>query len=356
MLNVLDAPDRVRFVAEPQRPSETAFVLSRRPDGAFRYLGVGRWLESELRWQIPDVDFATWRAWGEGRDVSHALPEGALARAQLVADAVLALPAEKRWLERASGPRARVLGAAARGGLRVDGGEGGFGERTVSTNDLAWVVAADDTARESGAILDEALVNRVRYLEGTPKGSTRWVDTGWAIAAWRLGKGLVREPAGGTSALRKMRRADGSAVDASFRVEPVGDAVSIVFESRGGTRGSKDERNTEYTPGLLLLLERLRERGLRIADAVVESRDTMTVPIEDRRLQLDGRAYPLVIDDADAVRRALSAAQAKVERTPGARGPGNATKRIRLLIEGSAIGATELAAILEGPEEVTASG
>jgi SOS-response transcriptional repressor LexA len=348
---VLDAPDRVRFVPEPQRPSETAFVLSRRPDGAFRYLGVGRWLESELRWQIPDVDFETWRTWGEGREASRALPEGALARAQLVADAVLALPAETRWLEQPTGARARVVGAAARGGFRVDGGEGGFGERTVSITDLAWVVAADDAARDGGGILDEALVNRVRYLEGTPKGSTRWVDTGWALAAWRLGKGLVREPGGGTSALRKMRRADGTALDASFRVEPVGDALSIVFESRGGTRGSKEERNTEYTPGLLLILERLRDRGLRIADAVVESRDTMTVPVEDRRLQLDGRDYPLVIDDADAVRRALSAAQAKVGRAPGARGAGNATKRLRLLIEGSAMGASELATVLGGAEE-----
>ena len=75
----------------------------------------------------------------------------------------------------------------------------------------------------------------------------------------------------------------------------------------------------------------------------------MTVPIEDRRLQLDGRTYPLVIDDVDAVRRALSAAQAKVGRAPGARGAGNATKRIRLLIDGSTLGAAELAKLLEGP-------
>jgi hypothetical protein len=34
----------------------------------------------------------------------------------------------------------------------------------------------------TGGILDEARVNRLRYLEGTPKASTRWIDTGWAIA------------------------------------------------------------------------------------------------------------------------------------------------------------------------------
>lgn len=52
----------------------------------------------------------------------------------------------------------------------------------VTVKDLAWVlVAADDVAR-NGGVLDETRVNRVRYLEGTPKGSTRWIDTGWAIA------------------------------------------------------------------------------------------------------------------------------------------------------------------------------
>jgi hypothetical protein len=261
---------------------------------------------------------------------------------------VLALPADKRWLAQPSGPRARVLGAAPRGGFRVDGGDGGFGERTVSLTDLAWVISASDVARESGAILDEALVNRVRYLEGTPKGSTRWVDTGWALAAWQLGKALVREPGGEASVLRKMRRADGTPVDASFRVEPVGDSLSIVLESRGGARGSKGERNTEYTQGLLLLLERLRERGLRIADAAVESRDTMAVPVEERRLHLESHPYPFVIDNAEEVRRALSAAQANIGRAPGARGAGNSTKRIRVLLEANGLGADELARLIEG--------
>jgi hypothetical protein len=66
-------------------------------------------------------------------------------------------------------------------GIRVDGGEGGFAARQVSVTDVAWVMlAADDVARTGGG-LDEARVNRLRYLEGTPKGSTRWIDTGWAI-------------------------------------------------------------------------------------------------------------------------------------------------------------------------------
>ena len=186
-------PDRVQFKGAVPRPAETAFVLAKRDGEQWRYLGVGRQTETGGIWALPPVDFATWRTWGEGRDVSRRLPEGALARAQLAAQALLGLPEEQRWIERGDGRRARVLGAAQRGGIRVDGGEGGFAERTVSLNDLAWVVVASDDAADSGGILDEQRVNRLRYLDGTPKGSTRWIDTGWAIAAWQGARSLIRE-------------------------------------------------------------------------------------------------------------------------------------------------------------------
>ena len=87
--------------------------------------------------------------------------------------------------------RARVLGAAARGGLRIDGGLGGFAERTVSLVDLAWVVVAADDVATMAALLTKPRVNRLRYLEGVPKGSTRWIDTGWAISAWQATKDNV---------------------------------------------------------------------------------------------------------------------------------------------------------------------
>jgi hypothetical protein len=93
---------------------------------------------------------------------------------------------------RPDGGRARVVGKAPQGGLRVDGGEGGFAVRTVSLIDLAWVcVAAEGGA--PGVVLDEGRVNSVRYLEGTPKGSTRWIDTGWAIGIWRAVRGSGRD-------------------------------------------------------------------------------------------------------------------------------------------------------------------
>ena len=73
-------PDRVRVAVADRRPGETAFVLTRAStDEPLRYAGVARALEPEGDlWSIPAaVDFATWRALGEGRDASRRLPDGA---------------------------------------------------------------------------------------------------------------------------------------------------------------------------------------------------------------------------------------------------------------------------------------
>ena len=187
------APDRVHISGITPRPAETAFVLVQREEGSWQYVGVGRQTAEHDIWTLAAVDFGTWRRWGEGRDVSRRLPEGALAKAQLAINALLALPEDQRWIARSDGRRARVLGAAPRGGVRVDGGEGGFAERTVSPTDLAWVIATSEEVSQLGGMVDEQRVNKVRYLEGTPKGSTRWIDTGWAIAAWNIAKSRVRE-------------------------------------------------------------------------------------------------------------------------------------------------------------------
>jgi hypothetical protein len=269
-------------------------------------------------------------------------------------DELVALPIEdgspELFAVRVSEPdgrRARVLGAAQRGGLRVDGGEGGFKERTVSLNDLAWVVASADDVADHGGLLDEERVNKLRYLDGTPKGSTPWIDTGWAIAAWNVAKSLIRDPVAVSAVTRRVHRDDGKQLDASFRVERVGDAQTIVFESRGGTRGSADERNVDYAEGLELLLQRLKRAGLALADVLVESRDTEKLPAADRRVVLEDAPYPVIIEDVEAIRRKLSAAQAKVRRAKGARGAGNRTRRLRLFVQGGSDSIAELAAMLE---------
>lgn len=149
------------------------------PGGPWRYCGVGRWDDANGTWAIPDVDHATWRALGEGRESSRRLGEQDLEDAWRAAEAIV----ERfggGWVE-ADGKRFRVVGRSAQGGVRIDGGSDGFKERSVSLTDLGWVIAAWRDVAATGGILDEARVNRLRYLEGTPKAATRWIDTGWAM-------------------------------------------------------------------------------------------------------------------------------------------------------------------------------
>ncbi len=334
---LLEEPDRLRGVGIRPRPGETAYVLAKRRDGSWRYLGVAHPIDDGDAWRLPSVDYETWRAWGSGRQVSNDVPEGALRRAQLAADALLALPESDRWLTQIDGARARVLGRAQRGGLRIDGGEGGFGARTVSLTDIAWVVAADEDVRQHGGRLDEERVNRLRYLEGTPKSSTRWIDTGWAIAAWTAGKPLMHE-----SVRRRVRRDNGEVIDAEFTVEFVAEQQTVAIESGSG------ERFGDYAEGLELILARLAQHGFRIADALVDSNVARRLPLEERRLDL-GSPYPVAIDGARELRDRMSRAQRSVARKRGAKGSGNQTRRLRLmLVGGEGVSDEELARRLEG--------
>jgi superfamily II DNA or RNA helicase/diadenosine tetraphosphate (Ap4A) HIT family hydrolase/SOS-response transcriptional repressor LexA len=181
--DVLIEPDRVRFTGVTPRPAETAFVLARRDATSWQYLGVARQTDDRGTWSLPAVDFATWRTWGKGREASRRLPQAALDRAQRAVATLLERSDDQRWIRRGD-RRARIVGKAPSGGLRIDGGPDGFAERTVSLTDLAWVIQAADDVAMTGGLLDEARVNKLRYLDGTPKESTRWIDTGWALAAW----------------------------------------------------------------------------------------------------------------------------------------------------------------------------
>lgn len=177
----LEAPDRIAHVVSDRRPGETAFVLTRgAPAQPWRYAGVGRWSEAEAAWAVPDVDFQTWRALGSGRGASRRLAEDYQTQARDAVERLLGAPGVGGWVER-GGKRCRIVGKAAGGGLRVDGGPSGFAERTVSLNDFAWVLAAKQHAAEHGGVVDEARVNHLRYIDGTPRESTRFIDTGWAL-------------------------------------------------------------------------------------------------------------------------------------------------------------------------------
>ncbi|MBN1208210.1 MAG: DEAD/DEAH box helicase family protein [Myxococcaceae bacterium] len=179
---VLVEPARLDLGIADRRPAETAFVLTRsEPQGPWRYWGVARWREDEDRWALTEpVDYATWRALGHGRTSSRNLPPEAIARAEAWIEQLLRIHPPGTRLER-NGKTCRIVGRSPRSGVRIDGGPGGFEERTVSLTDIAWTLMARDDTRKTGGMLDEARVNRLRYLEGTPQASTRWIDTGWAL-------------------------------------------------------------------------------------------------------------------------------------------------------------------------------
>jgi hypothetical protein len=135
------------------------------------YLGVGR-TRDDQHWTVPELDYAAWtalRTAGARGGLSRPLPtEDAVAAQQLAT----ALRGPVTFGDRS----VVVLGKTAKGGLtvRLPGGA----SRKVSNTDIGWVLNA---IRTGDATPDEAAVNRRRYIEGTPKASTRWIDTGHAI-------------------------------------------------------------------------------------------------------------------------------------------------------------------------------
>ncbi len=134
----------------------------------------------------------------------------------------------------------------------------------------------------------------------------------------------------------KVHDDSGNPLDATFQVEQTGDAVSIVYFSRGGKKGTPSERNSDYHQGLELLLSRMARLGLSLLDAQIDTRQvTDTHSSDQRRLQVEGRPYPVELaseTDIGALRKLLGSAQAKAGRAPGARGSGNSTKQIRLTL------------------------
>jgi superfamily II DNA or RNA helicase/diadenosine tetraphosphate (Ap4A) HIT family hydrolase len=170
------APEQLTLTVSDRRDSETAQVLAEVEDGLWRCCGEARWEDGS--WLLPALDFATWRRLGSGRGASRQLEERWLEEAEALTAQVLATHSGE--VLEVDGKRFRVLKRTASGGVQIDGGPGGFKPRTVTPTDLGWVLKAQ-AALPPTTVLDEAAVNRQRYLEGTPRKSTRWIDTGHAI-------------------------------------------------------------------------------------------------------------------------------------------------------------------------------
>jgi Protein NO VEIN, C-terminal len=123
----------------------------------------------------------------------------------------------------------------------------------------------------------------------------------------------------------------GRAVDAEYHVEADGGHLALIMESRSGMSGTRAPRNPDYNRALTILLARLGRLNGVLVDALVDSRHTqdLGLPEVDRRL-IQAPLRLALEPDADALRRRLGTAQAKIAQTPDATKGGNSTKRIRL--------------------------
>ena len=132
----------------------------------------------------------------------------------------------------------------------------------------------------------------------------------------------------------KLLNAAGHEFDAELFVVPRDgtEGFAIIFQSRGGKKGSPSARNPDYFPALEELLRRFKEAQAVIATIYVDSERVRHLSIQERVLEMD---FPLRVHDLEnlnELRREICRKQQPVGRRPGTSG-GNSTKQIRLEVE-----------------------
>jgi hypothetical protein len=152
---------------------------------------------------------------------------------------------------------------------------------------------------------------------------------------------------------------DGNVLDATFALEATGHRRSFIFNSKSGGGPTGTPRNLQYNPALRLILERLAALWATMDDAAVVSSRTLHLPLDERRLVLEGYAYPLAVGpvpSTDKLRKALCRAQRTVGRTDGNASLGNPSKRIQVWFTlpsaWGKISTTRLERLLAGTEHI----
>jgi hypothetical protein len=129
-------------------------------------------------------------------------------------------------------------------------------------------------------------------------------------ACWATGRMQLRgRDAGDEPLLKAMTR---------FFRRPTSDGAYLILESRGGGR---PPRNPDYSKALKLLLHRLGQGSAVLTDIEVYSRETIPLPIEERRITAPGFPLPLALaslSDAERerFRNELGSASAALGRQP----------------------------------------
>ena len=134
----------------------------------------------------------------------------------------------------------------------------------------------------------------------------------------------------------QVRGMDDELLDAHYELR----GSQIIFHARGGSTG-KGSTNSEYGPGLRALLRRLSDAGLTLEGAWVDS--SMV-----RHLASNARRFygPEETHEPEALFTILSSRMKQVGRPDGAKAGGNATRRIRIKVDG--VSEDDLEEVLDG--------
>ncbi len=123
----------------------------------------------------------------------------------------------------------------------------------------------------------------------------------------------------------------GREYDASWSMAIDGDSARVFYEACGGSRDVR--QNPDYSTALPALMLNLLEQGWVIEQVLLETERVRDLPEDDRIIRGDGIVYPITLSDAlriDAVAHLIRHGAASIGRAEGARGNGNAQRRLRL--------------------------
>jgi hypothetical protein len=128
-------------------------------------------------------------------------------------------------------------------------------------------------------------------------------------------------------------RSAGEDIDAAFDVCLEDGLLVVALHAWGG---GAHEKNRDYRSGLTIALQRLQAIGGVLTDALVDSKGARRLNLEHRRLGLSRLGYPVALAelprDVDELVSELTRAAAKTARKRGAKGGGNYTRRVKLLV------------------------
>jgi superfamily II DNA or RNA helicase/diadenosine tetraphosphate (Ap4A) HIT family hydrolase/HKD family nuclease len=216
-------------------------------------------------------------------------------------------------------------------------------------NPINALAGPSSTARKWFHVVDRRLVLQ---LDVPAESDATFQAMLAEIVEYRLHRYLMGRAATRVGQRCQPRTDGGRLIDAAFVIETtLGQPISVLFESAGGSSADGPKRNPEYVEGVDVVLARLRDLGATVLDAYVDSGRTRDLPIPDRRLSPDGESFPIDLRqcDLDALRRQLLRQMSKVGREPTATSGGNSRKAMRLLLGGlDQVGPKEVFTALTG--------